>query len=144
MAMGSPVSRLQQPRAKQAKLANFAANVINLYPVSHSHSIGSHQNKPAAECQDKILKHHGQTRGNQTKNRRHLLRNTKNDQQYQEDTDQLGCQIQNGLQSLSLASIMNYPFQCQLDTPACQDYQDTDRRNQRHRLQYQVNHYLAL
>lgn len=30
--MGSPVSRLQQPRAEQPELYNFAADFLNLYP----------------------------------------------------------------------------------------------------------------
>src|SRR5207245_1148859 len=61
MAMGSPVSRLQQPSTEQPELYHLAADTINLYPVPNSHSVWAHQNKPAAECQDEILEHHRQS-----------------------------------------------------------------------------------
>jgi len=79
--MGSPVSRLQQPGAEQPKLYHLAADTINLYPVPNPHSVWPHQNKPAAECQDEILKDHGQSCCHQTQNRWHLPWYTENDQQ---------------------------------------------------------------
>src|SRR5438876_12168877 len=81
MAMSSPVSRLQQPSTEQPELYNLAADTINLYPVPDPHSVWPHQNKPAAECQNEILEHHGQSCGHQTQDRWHLLGYAENDQQ---------------------------------------------------------------
>ncbi len=61
----------------------------SLYPDS----VWSHQNKPTAECQDEILKDHGQSRGRQTQDRWHLLWYTENRQQDQDEADQLRSQI---------------------------------------------------
>src|SRR5215470_2183579 len=66
MTMGSPVTRFQQPSAEQAELYHLAAHTVNLDPVPNPHSVWSHQNKPATECQDEILKHNGQSCGCQT------------------------------------------------------------------------------
>ena len=66
------------------------------------------------------------------------------DQQDQQEADQLRSQIQNCFQRLLLARIVNHLLQCQLQSPARQDHQHADRRDQSQRLQYQVNHDLSL
>jgi hypothetical protein len=81
MAIGSPVSRLQQPGAEQTEMYHLAADTIDLDPVPNPDSVWSHQNKPTAECQDEILKYHGQSCCRQTQDRWHLLWYTENGQQ---------------------------------------------------------------
>src|SRR5439155_25253893 len=83
MAMGSPVSRLQQPSTEQPELYHLAAATINLYPVPNPNSVWAHQNKPTAECQAEILEYHGQSCRRQTQDRWHLLWYTENRQQDQ-------------------------------------------------------------
>src|ERR1700758_3206197 len=78
MTVGGPVSRLQKPRAEQPELYDLAADTINLYPVPDPTPVWSHQNDPAAECQDEILKDYGQPRRHQTQDRWHLPRYTEN------------------------------------------------------------------
>src|SRR3984885_5795854 len=79
MTVGRPVSCLQQPGAEQPEFHHFSTDAIDFYPVVYPDSVGSHQNEPAAERQDEVLKDQRQSCSRQTENRRHLLRHAEDD-----------------------------------------------------------------
>ena len=79
--MGRPIPCFQEPCAKQAELYDLTADSIDLYPVPDPQPVGAHQNEPAAECQNEILKDYGQSCGHQAQNRWHLTWYAEYDQQ---------------------------------------------------------------
>src|SRR5262245_2279135 len=102
MAVSGPVAGFQKPGAEQAALDYLTEDPFDLNPIARSDAVWSHEHKPATECEDEVLKNHGETSSSETYDGRHLLRHAEHCQQNEQKPNGLCTQAQNGAQCLFL------------------------------------------
>src|SRR6202035_3138017 len=89
VALVGPVAGFEQDGAEETDLDDLAANPVNLHPVADADAVSTHEDEPAEEGEDEVLKDDGEARGTETEDGGNLVRCAEDDEQHKAERDEL-------------------------------------------------------
>ena len=111
VAVRGPVSSFEEPSAEDSEFDDFSPDAVDLNPVPDSDAVWAHEDKPSTKGEDEVPgRRRGESSCCEAKDHWHLLGDSEDDQQDEQEADKLGSQVDDRLERLSLPMIVQESF----------------------------------
>ena len=91
MALVGPVAGFEQGGAEEADLDDLAADAVDLDPVADADAVFAHEDEPAEEGEDEVLKDDGEAGGAEAEDGGDLVGRAEDDEEHEAKRDESEC-----------------------------------------------------
>ncbi len=134
-----PVAGFKERGAEEADLEDFAAYAVDLHPIADADAVFAHEDEPAEEGEDEVLKDYGEAGGGEAEDGWNLAGCAEDDEKNHDQCDELNAEDHDGAESVETASVHAGALK-ELSRTNGEQYAEEDQKgDRRERLQGEMS-----